>query len=283
MTSRKESVRLPGIPRSVRVLQISDVHLSAHSSRERRQKLISEILRITEFCAQPSLHVIAVTGDLVSRSADQAVFADALELLGKLRRIAPVIYSLGNHETDLPEELLAQFLRDCRRAGILVLDNISVLLQDILFTGLTLPAEVYKNSGNSKNQKTRKIQNNYADLMPITSDLVSACAGNCVTHPCVLLAHSPLGFHAYADWGADVILSGHVHGGIVRLPGIGGVLSPERRFFPAYTKGLYELRLPDSRDAKNSRISLMSVSAGIGKFRMNNPAELVCLDFVPEI
>ncbi len=269
MTSRKESIRLTGIPRSVRVLQISDVHFSAHHSPEKRQKIISEILRITDFCAQPSLHVIAVTGDLVSRSADPVIFSDALGLLGKLRRIAPVIYSLGNHETDLPAQLLAQFLRDCRRAGILVLDNISVLLQDILFTGLTLPGEVYKNQKN---------QNYYADLMPVTKDLVSACVGNCVTHPCVLLAHSPLGFPAYADWGADVILSGHVHGGIVRLPGVGGILSPERRFFPAYTKGLYEIRVQDSQD---SRVSRMSVSAGIGKFRMNNPAELVCLDFVP--
>ncbi|MDE6730478.1 MAG: hypothetical protein K2J71_06855, partial [Oscillospiraceae bacterium] len=191
--------------------------------------------------------------------------------------IAPVIYSLGNHETDLPAQLLAQLLRDCRRAGILVLDNISVLLQDILFTGLTLPGEVYKN------QKNQAIKN-YTDLMPVTKDLVSACVGNCVTHPCVLLAHSPLGFPAYADWGADVILSGHVHGGIVRLPGIGGILSPERRFFPAYTKGLYEIRVQDSKNSENSenfRISRMSVSAGIGKFRMNNPAELVCLDFVP--
>ncbi|MDE6088260.1 MAG: metallophosphoesterase [Oscillospiraceae bacterium] len=275
MISRKESVRLIGIPRSVRVLQISDVHFSVHNSHEKRQKITSEILRITDFCAQPSLHVIAVTGDLISRSADPVIFSDALGLLGKLRRIAPVIYSLGNHETDLPAQLLAQFLRDCRKAGILVLDNISVLLQDILFTGLTLPGEVYKNQGNQNNQK---IQNCYTDLMPITKDLVSTCVGNCVTHPCVLLAHSPLGFRAYADWGADMILSGHVHGGIVRLPGVGGILSPERRFFPAYTKGLYEIRVQDSQ---NSRVSRMSVSAGIGKFRMNNPAELVCLDFVP--
>lgn len=282
MTSRKENVKLSGISRSVRVLQISDVHFSMHTSCEKRQKMTSEILRMTEFCAQPSLHVIAVTGDLVSRSADQAVISDALELLGKLRRIAPVIYSLGNHETDLPEQLLAQFLRDCRRAGILVLDNISVVLQDILFTGLTLPGEVYrspKNSGHSEHPDSsgnqKKIRSCYAGLMPVTRELVSACVGNCVAHPCVLLAHSPLGFCAYAEWGADVVLSGHVHGGIVRLPGIGGILSPERRFFPAYTKGLYEIRM------QNSSISRMSVSAGIGKFRVNNPAELVCLDFVP--
>ena len=56
----------------------------------------------------------------------------------------------------------------------------------------------------------------------------------------MLLAHNPLLLDSYAGWGADVVLSGHVHGGMVRLPFVGGVLSPERRFFPKYDKELYE-------------------------------------------
>ncbi|MDE6731210.1 MAG: metallophosphoesterase, partial [Oscillospiraceae bacterium] len=135
MISRKESIRLPGIPRSVRVLQISDVHFSVHSSPEKRQKLISEILRMTDFCAQPSLHVIAVTGDLVSRSADPVIFSEALGLLGKLRRIAPVIYSLGNHETDLPAQLLAQLLRVGGGAGLGVVDIFWVWFRDFWCRG----------------------------------------------------------------------------------------------------------------------------------------------------
>lgn len=174
-------MKIAGLARSVRILHLSDVHFSRYISHEKAQKITAEILRITDFCAQPALHVIAVTGDLVSRTPGETTFTDALELLSKLRRIAPVIYSLGNHETDLPEDQLSEFLRNCRKSGILVLDNISVLLQDILFTGLTLPQEVYKN------------QNRYTNLKPVTRDLVSACVGNCVAHPCVLLAHSPMG------------------------------------------------------------------------------------------
>lgn len=46
---------------------------------------------------------------------------------------------------------------------------------------------------------------------------------------------------AYSRWGADLTFSGHVHGGMVRFPLIGGLLSPERRFFPKYDAGKYKV------------------------------------------
>lgn len=55
----------------------------------------------------------------------------------------------------------------------------------------------------------------------------------------ILIAHNPDYFKAYAAWGADLVLSGHVHGGIMRLPVLGGVLSPSLRLFPRYDGGLY--------------------------------------------
>jgi predicted MPP superfamily phosphohydrolase len=55
----------------------------------------------------------------------------------------------------------------------------------------------------------------------------------------ILLTHNPLCFPVYARWGADLTLSGHVHGGMIRLPILGGLLSPEREFFPKYSAGIY--------------------------------------------
>ena len=81
----------------------------------------------------------------------------------------------------------------------------------------------------------------------------------------VLLAHNPLWFRSYAKWGAALTLSGHVHGGAVRLPLIGGLLSPERAFFPPYDKGYYT-------DGRHDMI----VSGGLGKLRLFNPPE-ICL------
>ena len=54
----------------------------------------------------------------------------------------------------------------------------------------------------------------------------------------VLLAHNPVYFDTYAAWGADLTLSGHLHGGIVRLPLLGGVISPQMKLFPDYTRSL---------------------------------------------
>jgi hypothetical protein len=179
----------------------------------------------------------------------------------KLRLTAPVLYTLGNHETDLPVNWRKVFLRRLAEEDIAVLHNRTQNYGGIAFTGLVLPQEVYKSSGGS-----------YFHLRPVTSGLVTACVGLAPAPPCVLLAHNPMGFPAYAEWGADAVLSGHVHGGIVRVPGMGGILSPERRFFPAYTKGVY-----------TRGKCRMVVSAGIGKMRVNNPPEVVCVDFIPSM
>ena len=75
----------------------------------------------------------------------------------------------------------------------------------------------------------------------------------------ILLAHNPLYFKVYSEWGADLILSGHIHGGIVRIPFIGGLLSPERKLFPKYYSGKYKIndsKLIVNRGLGNTKIKL---------------------------
>jgi len=84
----------------------------------------------------------------------------------------------------------------------------------------------------------------------------------------ILMAHNPVYFRQYADWGADLTLAGHLHGGMIRIPGIGGLITPQARLFPRYDRGLYE------RDGK-----YMVVSPGLGehtiRIRICNPPCLV--------
>ncbi len=69
----------------------------------------------------------------------------------------------------------------------------------------------------------------FRHLQPYTADDLTQALGT--RQGCtVLLAHNPLLLDSYAGWGADVVLSGHVHGGMVRLPFVGGVLSPGEDF-----------------------------------------------------
>ena len=82
-------------------------------------------------------------------------------------------------------------------------------------------------------------------------------------------------FPAYAEWGADLVLSGHVHGGIMRLPLLGGVISPTLRLFPRYDGGLFQ-----------EGGSTMILGRGLGShtipIRIFNPGELVVVELEPQ-
>ena len=86
----------------------------------------------------------------------------------------------------------------------------------------------------------------------------------------ILLAHHPRYADTYFSWGADLILSGHVHGGVMRL-GKKAVISPDIQLFPKYGYG--KIRRVDQT---------MIVSGGIGEhtipFRFFNPRELVLIE-----
>lgn len=90
----------------------------------------------------------------------------------------------------------------------------------------------------------------------------------------ILLAHSPLYLDAYARWGADLVLSGHFHGGTIRLWKEIGLMTPQFQFFNRYVHGL-----------KEKRSTSMIISSGLGthsiKIRLNNKPELVIVDLIP--
>ena len=82
----------------------------------------------------------------------------------------------------------------------------------------------------------------------------------------ILLSHNPLYYPAYRDWGADLTLSGHIHGGIIRIPGLGGLLSPDLTLFPRYDGGHF-----------TERGKHLIVSRGLGNHflvRVMNPPEI---------
>lgn len=87
----------------------------------------------------------------------------------------------------------------------------------------------------------------------------------------MLLAHRNDRFAGeYSLLGADLVLSGHGHGGVIRLPFTDGLLSTTRSFFPSYTAGLYE-----------KHGSVLFVTRGLGNsgptFRLFNRPEIAVL------
>ena len=259
MQVRHETVQIPGIRKGYRLIHLSDIHFSRMTSHEQNRHCSKEILRRSR--TMWNVSAVCITGDLVSRKWNEDTLPDAAQLVRELRKIAPVMISFGNHEMDLPVQERRAFVRAMTESGAVMLHNRSIRFGELYLTGLTLPGHVFRNN-----------RGGYTGLSTISHDMVENILGGCEGHPHVLLAHSPLGLPAYGQWGADVILSGHIHGGIVRIREQ-GILSPERLFFPHFTKGLYT---DQETGAK------MVLSAGIGKLRFNNPAEIICVDLMPE-
>jgi hypothetical protein len=227
-----------------RIVQLSDLHKRRFGRHQER------LIRKVREC-QPEL--IVITGDLITRSVHD--YAETERLLTALSGIAPVIVSEGNHEVDLPPDDYVRFRKTVHRSGARFLDNRIIRFGGIHIAGLSLPRAYYRGGG------LFGFRGKYQCSVRTMETLL----GKCPDHT-LLLAHNPLFFPAYAQWGAKLTLSGHVHGGAVRLPLLGGLLSPERRFFPKYSKGRYQ----------NGRAEMI-VSAGLGKLRFNDPPEIAVI------
>lgn len=248
------SPRLPESFDGLRVMHLSDLHAKDYGRNG---------CRLVKACGRHMPDIIVFTGDLFSRNESIGRVMTRVEMMRGLMKLAPVYYIIGNHEGDAPGKT-AQLCSALSDIGVTVLRNSRTELcingESIRIYGLELPQECYHDENGS-----------YRHLRRLTVRDIDERLGTPASESFnLLLAHSPMQFKEYADWGADLTLSGHVHGGVVRILGT-GLLSPERRFFPRYTKGVY-------RRSTGRGEAVMEVSAGLGKFRINDPESVsICI------
>ncbi len=177
---------------------------------------------------------VLFTGDMIDSGRDEngAFFFRMLDRLPQI----PMIASPGNHEKRVERAWGDKwhFVQDCKARGVHYLDNTHIQLtlrgQFVHFYGYIQPFKSFDKNGKT-NARLRQ---------EVAPEEMTATLGVCPGGPVVLLAHDPVLLESYAAWGAPLVLSGHIHGGIVRVPGLGGLLSPARKFFPPYDEGLYE-------------------------------------------
>lgn len=252
LSVEQETVFVRSLPdnfEGLRIVLIADLHKKKFG---RDQSFLLDSVR----AAKPDIIVFA--GDLYSRTEHHPT--DKVRFMKDLWEIAPVYYTAGNHEINDPD-LFEAVCHKLKSLGINVLRNrLAVLTQGrqrLNIYGLQLSLKYYKNKDGS-----------YRDLPEPSAGDIGRYLGTPDRHQCnLLIAHDPLFFASYEQWGADLVMSGHVHGGVIRLPFVGGLFSPERKFFPKYTKGLYRLGT-----------SVMAVTTGLGKFRFNNPSQIMVLN-----
>lgn len=256
---RITSPKFENLRKEIRIVFLSDLHNRAYG--ENNENLVHAIKE-----EEPDM--ILVGGDMVLAKYKQG-FNHALELMEQLPQIAPTYACNGNHEQRMknnPEKYgdFAPYKDQLLKAGVRLLENeieyIFINGINIKISGLELPIDFYI----KKNRKniTRRIMKSYVGVAEERGYQI-------------LLTHYPEPYKMYKTWGADLVLAGHLHGGVVRIPGWRGLLTPQLEWFPRYSGELTE-------DKKHAIV----VSRGIGNhtipIRLFNKAEIVVLTLARE-
>ncbi len=249
------TVRSDKIPKDLKIVLLADLHNKDYGNAN--EPLIEAIDAF-------SPDFVCFSGDMVTSGWDLSFdFEKTLVFMEKLAKKYPVYYGIGNHEEyfqRLRDRFPTQFdemkekLSSC---GIPLLDNEKVVLEhyNTVIYGLKLDNEYYR-----RVKRRRLPESMMEDLLgPVDRERFS-----------ILLAHNPEHFEDYAAWGPDLVLSGHVHGGIICLPLLGGVVSPGVHLFPKYDFGLFT-------EGKSTMLLTRGAGSHSIPVRINNKAEVVCL------
>ncbi|MGN0432730.1 MAG: metallophosphoesterase [Lachnospiraceae bacterium] len=255
---RRYSFSSPKIKKAVKLVMLSDLHNYQYGR---------DNIQLLEAIEKEKPDAVVLTGDMITAVKKES-FEKTLEFLKKINDKYPLYYAYGNHEQKVklyPEvygDLGERYEKALKEAGIEPLCNAHISLPEwgVTIYGLEIGHEYFHRF------TTKPFPEKYLSSLLGEKDKTSYG---------VLLAHNPEYFPEYAEWGADLVLSGHIHGGIVRLPFLGGVISPAIRFFPKYDGGLF-------REGE----SHMALSRGIGthspNVRVFNPGELLVIELRTE-
>ena len=251
---REYTVTSEKLKKDGRFILLSDLHNKSFGKGN--EKLLQAIER-----QHPD--AILIAGDMYTAVKKEDNMASA-DFVCRLAEKYPVYYGNGNHEhkTRLYPEAFGSMYEDymekIEKAGTVLLVNKKVNLPSFNMDvyGLEVERPYYKKFVD-RNMEESYLEGLIGRADPDRFNL--------------LIAHNPDYFESYADWGADLTVSGHVHGGLMILPLLGGVISPKLRLFPHYDGGRF---VRDGRE--------MILSRGLGThtlpIRIFNPGELVIVD-----
>jgi predicted MPP superfamily phosphohydrolase len=228
----------------IKIIHLSDLHCKSFG--ENQKYIINKIKK-----EKPD--IIAFTGDLIDSRRYNEI--PSLELMKELVKISPVYYVTGNHEWRYGNVDYLQ--NELETLGVKVLRNhkdlIKINNQSIEIIGIEDPLSSYGQDTEAN------IVESY--LMPLIKEDKNFK---------LLLSHRPEKFNIYNSLNIDLVLTGHAHGGQIRLPIVGGLFAPMQGIFPKYTKGLYR-----------EKDSYMIVNRGLGNSlfpqRIFNRPEIVVI------
>ena len=235
------SQKLPESFDGFKIVQLSDLHGAEFG--EDGMELVEKVKEL-----EPD--IIALTGDFVT---DEGDLAAVKKLAGRLTELCPVYFVSGNHE--FGSGLAIKVRNILERAGVKYLSNeyltISRGEDGILLGGVEDPLA-------------------YADMLS-PDELAQKMNDAAPDAFKILLGHRNYWMTEYPELPVDLIFCGHAHGGLIRIPGVGGLIGTDRRLFPDFDAGQFN----------NGRYTLI-VSRGLGNSvpipRVFNRPEIVCVE-----
>lgn len=246
------------LPGPIRIVFLSDLH--NHTYGRENCRLIREIQR-------QKADLIMVGGDMLVGKRG-VPFVAARSFMKEIADVAPVYCANGNHEQRMKEEChiygnsYTEYKNALMSLGIHMLENENRRMvingRSLAIAGLELPLQQY----------------GHLSPAPVSaSDITERIGTSSRDAFQILLAHNPAHISLYRDWGADLTLAGHLHGGLVRIPFRRGLISPQLQLFPKFSGG------HTSANGKH-----MIVSRGLGchtfQIRLFNTPEIVVVDLV---
>ena len=240
--------RLPESFRGLRIAVISDLHGREFGPENRR--LLAAVTAM-----EPDL--VAICGDLADRGDDVSRLGPLLE---GLCAAAPTYYVTGNHEWSMTQAERRALFALLDASGVVRLQNDYRVLarggETLVLAGADAPH-------GPADQKS-------------PARLVGEIRAACGKDACIaMLSHRNDRLGDWARLGVQLVLSGHAHGGVVRLPYLGGVFGTRGELFPEYDAGFYR-----------ERGTALYVSRGLGQtrwlpVRLLNRPELPLVTLVP--
>jgi uncharacterized protein len=228
---RRVELPIPNLPPQLdgmRILQLSDIHLSGYMTRE-------SVRRAVDMANGLGADLAVVTGDLITGSHDP--IAECIEEIQRLRAPLGIYGCNGNHEIYARAEDTAQRLYAQAGMKLLRRENVQLTFNGVPFNLIGVD---YQRERTPSGRRMRML----ADLDPLVRRDM----------PNILLSHNPNSFHRAAELGIELTLAGHTHGGQVQVEILDHRLSPAR-FITDYIAGLYQRPLFAPAPADNARAS----------------------------
>lgn len=236
--------------KDMRIVLISDLHNTEFSEKNSRLiKLIAE--------TEPD--IICMTGDMLNEDDSETAIVEDLVL--QCGKIAPVFFSYGNHEIGYENNFETQLRPLLEKAGAVVLEQEYV---DVDVKGQTVRIGGLYGYAMPTQERHDGLEQLFLEDFQNTNDYK------------ILLCHMPVAWvqwHSMEFWDVDLVLSGHTHGGQVKVPFLGGIFAPDQGWFPDFTDGRLEMSA-----------TTLIVTAGLGTEgivpRINNQPEIVTIELM---